>query len=110
MVGQISNLRLVGRVIEDKKIKVVEATFRHTEHNTTPSRYVLNNIKYNIIFKKQKPIYINMVRDPVELFISNFYYKRRGFKSKKNSSWRIDMPETERNKTIEQCIHNKGRV
>ena len=49
-----------------------------------------------------------MVRDPVELFISNFYYKRRGFKSKKSSAWKIEMPEEERNKTIEQCIHNKG--
>ena len=59
----------------------------------------------------EKPIYINMVRDPVELFISNFYYMRRGFNKKNNTSseWKWEMSESKRAETIEQCIETKGK-
>ena len=49
-----------------------------------------------------------MVRDPVELFISKFYYKRNGFQSKHNEEWELAMNDVDRNKSIEECIHNKG--
>lgn len=60
----------------------------------------------------EKPIYINMVRDPVELFISNFYYMRRGFNKKNNTSseWKWEMSESKRAETIEQCIETKGKT
>ena len=58
----------------------------------------------------EKPVYINMVRDPVELFISNFYYLRRGFNKKNNtnSDWKWEMSNERRSETIEQCIGANG--
>lgn len=52
-----------------------------------------------------------MVRDPVELFISNFYYLRNGFQktaNKNSSEWTWNMSEDKRSQTIEDCIHAKG--
>ena len=51
-----------------------------------------------------------MVRDPVELFISNFYYLRRGFNKKNNtnSDWKWEMSNERRSETIEQCIRANG--
>ena len=66
---------------------------------------------YWLQFKEhEKPVYINMVRDPVELFISNFYYLRKGFSKKNNtnSDWKWDMSDDKRELTIEKCIENKG--
>ena len=41
VVEQISNRRLVRRVLDEQKWKVVQATFRCAEHNPIPPRYVL---------------------------------------------------------------------
>ena len=49
-----------------------------------------------------------MVRDPVELFISKFYYNRHGFQSRTGSDWDSQIDPKDRNKTIEQCIENEG--
>ncbi|CAH1790901.1 unnamed protein product [Owenia fusiformis] len=48
--------------------------------------------------KLKEPIYINMVRDPVEQAISNYYYDRLDGMSRKNFS------EKEKKKTIEECL------
>ena len=60
-----------------------------------------------IVSSYRNPIYINIARDPVDLFISNYYYLRFGFSSAKNgtnaANWKREMPDEKRNMTIDDC-------
>ena len=56
----------------------------------------------------REPLYINIARDPVDLFISNYYYLRFGFQSAKNTTnaqnWKRDMTDERRNMTVDECV------
>lgn len=61
-----------------------------------------------------QPVYINIIRDPVEHWISNYYYLRNGFQNSKKDSkvskkWDHSniISEAERNLDIQSCIDFK---
>jgi dermatan/chondrotin sulfate uronyl 2-O-sulfotransferase UST len=68
-------------------------------------------IRFNA-FGYRNPIYINIARDPVDLFISNYYYLRFGFQNVKNGTnaqnWKRDMPDERRNMTIDECTTSEN--
>lgn len=64
-----------------------------------------NEIVEEFFESYQNPVYVNIIREPVELLISNFYYKRFGFESKiedaaddpyMNANWRKSISENDR--------------
>jgi dermatan/chondrotin sulfate uronyl 2-O-sulfotransferase UST len=58
------------------------------------------------------PIYVNIVRDPVSLFISNYYYHRFGFEGADKAvaaKWKMDMPDDVRNMTLDDCVKNEEK-
>ena len=67
------------------------------------------------LFEKRDPIYINIMRDPVEHWISNYYYLRKGMVKTKDQSEEIQkkwdhheiIDEEERGISIEDCIKNQ---
>ena len=71
-----------------------------------PAVRVTRNDSVDNFFKSyENPVYFNIIREPVSLFISNFYYKRFGFESGlKNvadneymqSEWRSSLSENDR--------------
>merc|ERR1711953_347681 len=69
-------------------------------------------IRFNA-FGYRNPIYINIARDPVDLFISNYYYLRFGFSSAKNgtnaANWKREMPDEKRNMTIDDCTKSENQ-
>ena len=64
------------------------------------------NDMYNEFFASyENPIYFNIIREPVSLLISNFYYKRFGFESNiedaaenpyMHSDWRSSISKDDR--------------
>ena len=74
----------------------------------TPAIYIRHicHLRFNELLH-QHPVYINVIRDPVETFVSNYYYRRFGFNGEKASSgnkWSTQMSTSERNQTIGECI------
>jgi len=61
----------------------------------------------------RNPAYINIARDPVDLFISNYYYLRFGFSTAKNTTnaqnWKRDMSDDRRNMTIDECTRSENQ-
>ena len=64
-----------------------------------------NEIVEEFFESYQNPVYVNIIREPVELLISNYYYKRFGFESKiedaadnpyMNANWRKTISENDR--------------
>lgn len=55
---------------------------------------------------KTNPIYINIIRDPVDMFVSNYYYRRFGWNGEKAlpGKWSTNMTDVVRNMTIGECI------
>lgn len=59
----------------------------------------------------EHPIYINIVRDPVDMFVSMYYYRRFGHNGEKAlpGKWSTNMPDDERNMTIGECIEQNAK-
>lgn len=61
----------------------------------------------------RNPAFINIARDPVDLFISNYYYLRFGFSTAKNTTnaqnWKRDMTDERRNMTIDECTRSENQ-
>ena len=59
-------------------------------------------------FGFQNPTYINIARDPVDMFISNYYYLRFGFSSATNgkhaADWKHEMSDERRNMKLDDCV------
>ncbi|CAG5079692.1 Oidioi.mRNA.OKI2018_I69.PAR.g9324.t1.cds [Oikopleura dioica] len=71
---------------------------------------------YFIDFPKygyRDPLYINIARDPVSLFISNYFYLRFGFQTAKNTTnaqnWKHDMPDERRAMSIDDCVKTEAQ-
>lgn len=63
--------------------------------------------KYNVT----KPAYINMVRNPVDRFVSHYYFSRYGFVNwteEKIKKWLWPMPEEQRKMSLDDCIIKNG--
>ena len=62
----------------------------------------------------REPMYINIARDPVDLFISNYYYLRFGFQSAKNTTnaqnWKRDMSDERREMSIGKSSNSKCQI
>ena len=74
--------------------------------------YVANvfqtNNKYFIDFKDhghERPLYINVIRDPVEKFRSFYYFIRNG--NLEGDGADVVMSEKKRLMTIDECVQNK---
>ena len=67
-------------------------------------------------YGESMPLYINIIRDPVEHFISNYYYLRHGFANAKNGAnatkWNHShvVDNDERDVTLEECINKQYKT
>ncbi|KAK3735827.1 hypothetical protein QZH41_019925, partial [Actinostola sp. cb2023] len=53
-------------------------------------------------FGVAKPVYINLIRDPLERFISAYYYSRFG--DGRNRSWSFKGTEKQKNMSLDDCV------
>merc|ERR1712188_161515 len=66
---------------------------------------------------QKSPMYINIIRDPIEHWISHYYFKKNSFAWKKDAgvattfgqAFRDSLTEEEKNRTVEECLAIKGR-
>ena len=52
-----------------------------------------------------QPTYINVIREPTSWFTSRYYFKRFGWSN--NNNQRSEMSETDRTRSIDECILNE---
>ena len=54
------------------------------------------------VFGMEKPVYFNMIRDPIDRFVSHYYYRRFGDVQRRNKNWKGWFKPDE--KSINDCI------
>ncbi|XP_078481853.1 uronyl 2-sulfotransferase-like isoform X2 [Ciona intestinalis] len=65
---------------------------------------------YYVDFRRfgfQQPTYLNVIRDPVERYISAYYFNRFGFKgwtAEKAKKWLVKMSDDKRSMSLDDCV------
>lgn len=85
-----------------------EVVVNHLENAPHPSLYIRH--QYFIDFEhhqKKRPLYINVIRDPIEKFRSFYYFIRNG--NKEGDGGDVPMSEGKRLMSIDECVRMQGR-
>lgn len=88
---------------EDEVLKVIDL------FHSQPTPFVYSRHVYFIdfsVFESPQPVYINLVRDPVDRFVSNYYFKRFGDVRKTGA--RANFSHRDLHMDINDCILRNG--
>ncbi|XP_039271717.2 uronyl 2-sulfotransferase-like [Styela clava] len=89
---------------EDEQKNLVENVT--TAANGAASIFIrhLHFVDFEKFSSSVKPIYINVIRNPIERFISHYYYMRFGFGNGNSKAWMKNMSNATRFEKLEECV------
>jgi len=93
-------------LFEKPLIEKLRTELERKEHQN--EKYFLLKHHYWINFEAHnmtQPTYMNVIREPTSWFTSRYYFKRFGWSN--NNNQRSDMSETDRTRSIDECILNE---
>ena len=86
-----------------------QVVVNHLQEAPKPTLYIRHQYFIDFEFhQKKRPLYINVIRDPIEKFRSFYYFIRNG--NKEGDGGDVPMSEMKRLMTIDDCVKIRVRL